>query len=339
MSLLADMLEKVRRESAADPSIPPALNEVVEKGRFRRVPPTLWIGGAAGIGLVAISLFLYGSGGQESFSPSDFSPVGYLATHDGTGEMAASQPAVTRRSTGKAAQNGPTGKEAASDAPSGASVTRKAVARSVTRSAVKKKARSVSKKPSSPVPAAEKAGRGQTTHTPKRPPADPAEIASYVYRAQELEAAGLLHDAVATYGEALERAPDSPDLNNTLAYLLLKLGEPRAAYEAASRVLRTDPADTDALVNAGVARAAMSDAADAEAYFQKALQGNRRVPKALFNLAFLYEREDRKAEALQLLEELARTGVPGTGPHMERIRKAMKHKKGSETIEKEIAGG
>jgi tetratricopeptide (TPR) repeat protein len=79
-------------------------------------------------------------------------------------------------------------------------------------------------------------------------------------------------------------------------------GDAATAERLYRRVLRSEPADADALFNLGNLLRSAGRAVEAEAIYRDAVKADSRFPAAWYNLADLYDEQGRDAEAVAALE-------------------------------------
>lgn len=146
--------------------------------------------------------------------------------------------------------------------------------------------------------------------------------------------------------EALRADPDYAPAHNMLGLVYMELREDRQAEQAFVRALQLDPGDSDAhnnfgwflctrsrydesikqflaavknplygtpekaLLNAGICSAKKGDDAGAEDFLLKALRVQPQQPQALYNLAHLYFKQGRYAEARISLSKYLQVAAP-----------------------------
>jgi tetratricopeptide (TPR) repeat protein len=139
--------------------------------------------------------------------------------------------------------------------------------------------------------------------------ADPQSFYHYALAAEALKA-GRLSEAIAEYKKAAELDPTSPRLQRDLAAAYLAAHQPQEAVAAYRRALAIDPKDCDALYNLGRAAAAEKDYDAALGYFRQILElagepaANQLYGLALYQIAAVYDTQDRAHDAAQAFERL-----------------------------------
>ena len=113
-----------------------------------------------------------------------------------------------------------------------------------------------------------------------------------------------LQEAREKFGLALEIEPNEAALLRDAARVDLRLREPDAAIERLRRVLAADPADADAAYLLASALALRGDSAEAASHFERALASNPRQAVVTIDLARTLAGEDRRDEAIALLDAL-----------------------------------
>jgi protein O-mannosyl-transferase len=113
-----------------------------------------------------------------------------------------------------------------------------------------------------------------------------------------------LQEAREKFALALEIEPDEAALLRDAARVDLRLRDPDAAIERLRRVLAADPADADAAYLLASALELQGNAAEAANGFARALAANPRQAVVTIDLARTLAGEDRRDEAIQLLDAL-----------------------------------
>lgn len=122
---------------------------------------------------------------------------------------------------------------------------------------------------------------------------------------------GLLYDSIGetgkaedSYSTALDKAPDSPDVQNNYAVFLCQHGKQKKSekyfLKAAQNPLYDTPAA--AYTNAGVCAGQISDFKSAEQYFRKALEVNPIFPNALYQMAQLSYQQKKYLQTRAFIE-------------------------------------
>jgi tetratricopeptide (TPR) repeat protein len=124
--------------------------------------------------------------------------------------------------------------------------------------------------------------------------------------ARKLSDAGRTDDAIAHFGQAIQRRPDWGAAHGQLGSTLLKAGrqnEARAEYETA---LRLEPAQPEVHNNLGAMLAGLGQIADALPHFEAAARLDPGFESAHANLGVALMRLGRKDEAIQAFQATLR---------------------------------
>ena len=111
--------------------------------------------------------------------------------------------------------------------------------------------------------------------------------------------------AVENLKKALEIDPQDQALQIDLANLYLQMGNPTLARAIFEKAHHADPGNLQALNGLATCSFSDGDLATAETYLKKALQENRKDTQTKMNLALLYSKQGKKAEAAALYREVA----------------------------------
>ncbi len=167
-----------------------------------------------------------------------------------------------------------------------------------------------------PVPAANSATSALAAHPIAPSSATSARAAAgsqsfYHYGlATEALKASRLSEAIAEYKKAAELDPQSSLIQRELASAYLAAHEPLEAVAAYRRAVTLDPKDVESLYNLGRAAVGDKDYPAALGYFQKVLEqssepsSDRLCGLALYQIAALYDAQDRTRDAAQAFERL-----------------------------------
>lgn len=123
------------------------------------------------------------------------------------------------------------------------------------------------------------------------------------------EATGDMGQAVSAYRELLKTQPDSPDLQNNLAYALLALGRERdlaEARELAEQAVKKTPKNSTYLDTLARVYRTAGDLPAAEQTFRQALEAEQNSLDALIGLADLHARAGQLDKARELLKRINR---------------------------------
>ncbi len=327
MSLLADLLSKVK-QSDRKGSVPPNLiRTVAQASELRRLRgKLLWI--------LVMSLVLIVVGfGMVYFVDKRLKPLGSMASSsigrsgktpqaDSTSAAAARTISPVPADTSPALRAGP--EPSASTAPSN---------RRSDTSDKTKETTGVSGSSSGPTPAGNTPHQG-TGETSKEKQSSALSIAgkqsaasenieniltesgnenrnerdNLLYQAHTCEQKGDFPKAAAYYRKVLDKEPGNYLVMNSLANALIKTNAFREAlkYAAAALAIRKD--HVPSLINAGIASIGFGNDNEGEMYLTKAkslVPSNRTV---LMNLALLYEKNSRYRDAYALFRQLAESG-------------------------------
>ncbi len=129
-----------------------------------------------------------------------------------------------------------------------------------------------------------------------------------LYSAREHEMNREHIDALADYKKVLESDTNNITIINTMAVIYLELDMIQESIAYAHRALDINEKYTPALINMGIAHAKSEMARDAEQYFTRALALEPHNQMVLLNLAILNERKNDYENASVHYEELVRIG-------------------------------
>ena len=116
-------------------------------------------------------------------------------------------------------------------------------------------------------------------------------------RGLAFDALDLKEQAEAAFRRAIALAPHSPLAHNNLGVLLLERGDFAAAADAFEAGLAADPRNANARINLAIARARGGDPAAAIAELERVLAEHPRHAAACFNLGVAYEQSGQKERA------------------------------------------
>jgi Flp pilus assembly protein TadD len=296
MSLVAELLSKVKSSEGCKKDIPPNLVEIVAKGKKK--------GGALRYFLLlgSVSCFLLVSG--------------YYAMNYMQGQI---------RGESTAAENPPPASvvgditRPAADPPEGGK------GKPARMASANEKAKPSPGKVASPEPprtvksfTAEPADK-EARSDALREEAFSDEVDSYIYSGRQHEEEKNYSLAVGEYLSALRLRPGDPFLLNAVAYCYLRLQMPERALQYALKAVAGSPQYAAAAVNAGICYAQTGNVPEAEKYLKGAMELDRFNRVALFNLGVLYEKEGRFEESFEMYKGLVSTGDYDSSIHMARI--------------------
>ncbi|GAB4389899.1 MAG: hypothetical protein Kow0025_18260 [Thermodesulfovibrionales bacterium] len=315
MSLLADLLSKVKRSEGAERDIPPELREIVAKGKRkgRTVKRLVLLG--------SLSMFLLASG---------FLFVHYLERNDNLAPPAPQAP-----------PSPPAHTEAPVVAPAPSAEKEEAAPEET-------EAKAPAPRPlqtvPSPVPVPEPSGRPEeaqiqpATAERQAREASAGEVDAYIYTGRRHEEEGNYSLAVRQYLRALDLRPGDSSLMNAVAYCYLRLGMPDTALAYALEAVKASPGYVPAMVNAGIAYAETGNGPEAERYLRRALERDPFNRPAFFNLGLLYEKAGRLGESLEMFRGLVNTGDYDSSLHVGRVLERSGKADEAAAIYREILG-
>lgn len=145
------------------------------------------------------------------------------------------------------------------------------------------------------------------------------EASSCIYSAMQFEEQRKYPEALAEYRKALKYRPNSPFILNNISYFYLRMGVYETALQDAKKALALNSDYIPAIVNAGISLAALNRNDEAERLLKRAVASEPYNRNALYNLGLLYEKEARFEEALTLYQNLVNTGDTDAYIHMARV--------------------
>jgi Flp pilus assembly protein TadD len=296
MSLLAELLSKVKRSEGVKKDVPPGLMEIVAKGRKKgRTLERLVL-------LVSLSSLLLISG---------YYAVDYLRGEESVESIAAGNPPppyVVEDIPRSAAAPTEGGKEEPAVMTS--------------EEGPEKPSRGGTEPPGPPERAQAAIARpvdkeAQPDASGNEAPSNEAD--SYIYSGRHYEEEMNYSLALREYLNALRSRPGDAFLLNAVAYCYLRLEMPETALQYALQAITGSPQYVPAAVNAGICYAKMGNGQEAERYLKMAAGLDRVNRDALFNLGVLYEKEGRFEESLKMYNGLVRAGDYDSSIHAARI--------------------
>jgi len=129
-----------------------------------------------------------------------------------------------------------------------------------------------------------------------------------LYKAREFEMKQEFSSALGKYKEVLEIDNDNVMVLNSVSYIYLKLGLVLESIQYALMAEELDVAYTPALINLGIAYAKSGNATAAEYYLDRAYKVEPDNKNAIFNLALLNETIQNYAGAAEYFTKLTRLG-------------------------------
>lgn len=148
---------------------------------------------------------------------------------------------------------------------------------------------------------------------------DDGEEASYIYGARQFEEQERYPEALAEYWKALKQRPNSPFILNNISYLYLRMGAYENALQYARNALALDRTYVPAMVNAGVSLAGLNRSEEAERLLGRAVDFEPYNRSAVYNLGLLYEKQGKFEEALRMYQDLVKTGDYDARIHVARV--------------------
>lgn len=315
MSLLADLLAKVKNPQSGMKDVPPGLREIVstEKNRNSWKLPFLLIllAGSVAAGILTVR---------------------FAADMKQALPLQVRQPVPARPPTPAVAQNAhPAGANRAAAEKAIPVKVAKAPEKSLAKSPVKRQ-----KKGSPPVQTAQAPAAIKVPVRPEpkeavpqpvqpllprteTPKVDTHKFNALIYSAQQYEKEGNTGAAMEEYRQALRMKPGDSLVLNALACLYIKLEDYDQGLRHSLRSLETNPGYAPAMVNAGICKAKTGETTEAERLFTQAMGSGRFNREAMLNLGFFYEREKKLDSALPIYERLAGSGDHNALLHVGRV--------------------
>lgn len=146
--------------------------------------------------------------------------------------------------------------------------------------------------------------------------------ADYLYRAQDFEQKGLIHEAINEYKEYVNYSGKAePRILNKITSLYLLIGNIKEANHYAELAIQVDKNSKEILINYGVVKAKMGDLNKAEECFKRVLSIDPDNRNALFNIATLKELKGEYSEAIRFYERLYQLGDLSVANHIERLKR------------------
>ncbi|MDP2688942.1 MAG: hypothetical protein Q8P48_02405 [Deltaproteobacteria bacterium] len=304
MSLIADLLSKVKQADRPGKDVPPGLTNSInaykkkETGRRRAVLFAVVALAALISGFAAVYIVKLVSGGpaSEVRTPSE-------TRVDNNAESAAAREDTAAPSASKIPAPAP-------QKVSAAHREREARPRAAN---PKKAGRSEGGK------GADAAVTGTLDGLEGKGKQEAPDAAKHYYSALDYEKRGEVLKAVESYGEALKIEPRNYRLMNKIASLFMEMGmwEEAEGYLARSVGIKGDYAP--ALINTGIVSANLGRLQEAEGYLSRALAIEPLNRLALFNAALLYEKRGMRKEAKKYYLKLKQLGDPQGAGGLERI--------------------
>lgn len=170
---------------------------------------------------------------------------------------------------------------------------------------------------------------------------DPDNANAYSALGLLYNSSGDIERADENYREALDKAPDDPQIQNNYAVFLCQQGKPKESekyfIEAAQNPLYPTP--EAAYANAGVCANLIPDTVTAEQYFRKSLAINPNYPTSLYQMARLSFDQKQYRNALiyiQRFESASPTPRPEVLLLGVRTENALGYKQGAEGYAKKL---
>lgn len=134
----------------------------------------------------------------------------------------------------------------------------------------------------------------------KRKKEDRQRAQSLVLKAHGLEKEGKRKEALGLYEQAVRLWGDNTDLIKKTAYLHYVSGNFSRSYYYAGKALKLNPNDAEAALYAALPAVRMNKRQAARFLFDKAINGNPKMPEAFYDYGLFLEKQGEKAHALSM---------------------------------------
>jgi len=135
-----------------------------------------------------------------------------------------------------------------------------------------------------------------------------ADVDAHLYSARQYEIKKDYSKAMHEYNKVIEIDKNNFGAMNKMAYLLLHLGQAEGSIKYSQMALDINKDYVPALVNFAVAHAKLGNISTAESYLKRALLIEASNTSVLSNLALLYERKGDYSRAYEYFSRLAASG-------------------------------
>lgn len=150
---------------------------------------------------------------------------------------------------------------------------------------------------------------------------DTLKGADYLYRAQDYEHKGMLHEAINEYKEYVNYSGKAEaKILNKIATLYLLINNLKEANHYAELAIEGSKKNKEMLINYGVIKAKIGDINKAEESLNYVLTLEPENKNALFNLALIKEQKGDYKEAFKLYEKLYQLGDLSVASSLERLK-------------------
>jgi len=130
----------------------------------------------------------------------------------------------------------------------------------------------------------------------------------YLYTAKTYESRKDYHQALHNYKKALEIEPDNFTIMNNIASVLIRLGSLEEAIKYAGSALNTRKDYVPSLINLGIAHILLNNLTEGEMHLSKALSLEPSDSYALLNIGILYEQRGDNERAYGYFYKLSEMG-------------------------------
>lgn len=141
----------------------------------------------------------------------------------------------------------------------------------------------------------------------EKPKVDTSEKDAYLYMARNYELKKDYSNALSSYKKALNIEPKNYRIMNNIAYIFLQLNSFEEAMDYLQMAINVENDYVPALINMGIVHARLGRPSDAEGYLSRAVILEPYNKHALFNIAFFYEGQGNYDRAQDYYLRLQRT--------------------------------
>ncbi len=154
----------------------------------------------------------------------------------------------------------------------------------------------------------------------EKPKVDTSEKDAYLYMARNYELKKDYSNALSSYKKALNIEPKNYRIMNNIAYIFLQLNSFEEAMDYLQMAINVKNDYVPALINMGIVHARLGRPSEAEGYLSRAVILEPYNKHALFNIAFFYEGHGNYDRAQDYYLRLQRLGDTEGSLGLERTR-------------------
>ncbi len=154
----------------------------------------------------------------------------------------------------------------------------------------------------------------------KKPKVDTSEKDAYIYMARNYELKKDYSNALSSYKRVLNIEPKNYRIMNNIAYIFLQLNSFEEAMGYLQMAINVENNYVPALINMGIVHARLGRPSEAEGYLSRAVILEPYNKHALFNIAFFYEGQGNYDRAQDYYLRLQRLGDTEGSLGLERTR-------------------